>query len=707
MEPDDAQLLKRYARDGSQEAFADLARRHAGLLYHTALRRTGQAELAEEAAQNALAILARKAASLCSPGGTPPSLAGWLHRAVCFEASKLSRGERRHSDRMKKLHDSAPEAGPEGLRVSVSATVPSDLPGESGVWESVTPHLDEALNELSEPDRQVVLLKYFDGWSFEEMARRLGGQSAAWRQRGSRALERLRRRLSRRGVIVPLAVLSAGLGQTLTQTAPAAVTAALTGTAPLATAATLSWKTLTLHTLHTMNAKQLALTAALAAALFVPLGFQASAVSRSAAELAVLENTSASLNAAALADAGGGGKDARRGKSGQGRGGADLPDKPGDKTENDFDLMELAKLMADGRNADPLRILSFRARLAAMGAEEIGALLESAKTMDLPASQRRLLYERLLSSMAEKDAAKAMGSGMGLVGTLAGEDANLFWMNPLPNVLRRWAMDDPAAASAWYAEQLKSEAFENKALGNSDLDGWMAAGLFTGLMWGKDRAAGMALYDSLDDAGKGISLRRFGTSNSNPEDRALILKLAAGISDMGARADALTGPTLTLARTDLDQTGTFIAQANLPAAEARKLLVAAAVEPLKSTKDVDVDARVDWLRAQTPPDQKDKALGYFLGEATFTDHAGIKAKVDAELAAGASDAFLGAFIRNAAHRTSTMEIAAGYLEKLTDPTERARTLREIQQGHTEAARAAAISAGVTATELDAALSAQH
>jgi hypothetical protein len=222
-------------------------------------------------------------------------------------------------------------------------------------------------------------------------------------------------------------------------------------------------------------------------------------------------------------------------------------------------------------------------------------------------------------------------------------------------------------------------------------------------MWGKDRAAGMALYDSLDDAGKGISLRRLGTSNSSPEDRALILKLAAGISDTGARADALTGPTLTLARTDLDQTGAFIAQANLPAAEARKLLVAAAVEPLKSTKDVDVDARVDWLRAQTPPDQKDKALGYFLGEATFTDHAGIKAKVDAELAAGATDAFLGAFIRNAAHRTSTMDIAASYLEKLTDPAERTRTLREIQQGHTEEARAAALKAGITAAELDAAL----
>lgn len=700
MEPDDAQLLKRYAGDGSQEAFAALARRHAGLLYHTALRRTGQPDQAQEAAQNALAILARKAASLQAA----PSLAAWLHRAVCFEAAKVSRRERRHHDRMKKLHDSAPDAGHDALRALAQASA-SDPP--DGFRETVVPHLDEALNELSEPDRQVVLLKYFDGWSFEEMARRLGGQPAAWRQRGSRALERLRRRLSRRGVIVPLAALSAGLGQMFSQTAPAAVTAALTGGAPLTAAATLSWKTLTLHTLHTMNAKQLTLTAALAAALLVPLGFQASAVSRSAADLATLENSASALRAAAAAPGNASGK-SPRGLPGQGKGGAGDPDKAAEGTENDFDLQELARLMAEGPNADPLRILSFRARLAAMSAAEIGDLLKSAQTMDLPASQRRPLYERLLSTMSEKDPAMAMGTGMGLVAGLSGEDANLFWMNPLPNVLRRWAMKDPAAARAWYAEQLKAEAFENKALGNSDLDGWMAAGLFTGLMWGDGRAEGMALYETLDDAGKGISLRRFGTSNSSAEDRSLILKLAAGISDTGARVDALTGPALTLARRDLEQAGSFIAQANLPAAEARKLLVAAAVEPLKSTKDVDVDARVDWLRAQTPPDQKDKALGYFLGEATFTDQAGIRAKVDAELAAGATDAFLGAFIRNAAHRTSTMDTAVSYLPRLTDPAERQRTLREIQEGHTDAARAAALSAGVTASELDAARSApQH
>ncbi|MDB6136750.1 MAG: hypothetical protein JWM59_4993 [Verrucomicrobiales bacterium] len=684
-ESDDAQLLQAFSRGGSQEAFATLARRYAGLLYHAALRQTGQADLAEEAAQNALAILARKAGFLLQSG---PSLSAWLHRTVCFEAAKLRRRERRHEDRlMKHRHDLTREPGDTSL---------------PEVWEQVAPCLDEALNELPESDRQVVLLKYFEGWSFEEMARRLGGQSAAWRQRGSRALQRLRNRLARRGVVVPLAVLSAGLGSALTQTASATVTASLAA-APLAAAGSLSWKTLTLNTLNTMNIKQLSLTAALAAALLVPLGFQSAAVLRAESRMAALETAASALQKAADSKAGvepgsaGSPVLAVPGKTGDGG--------DGKEAETGFDLRELARLMAEGQNADPLPILKIRAQLAAMDAKSLDALLAAAEVMDLPPNQRRLVYDRLLSQLADKDPALATSTGMRVVAGLSGNEATLLWMNPLPNALREWARKDPAAARAWYAEQLKSDAFQNRGLGDSDLDGWMASGLFTGLMWGGSRQSGLEFLETLDDAGKGIALRRFGTFNKSAADQADILRLASGIQDPGARVDALMGATLTLSGTDLDGTAAFISQAGLPAEDARRLLVAAAVEPLRSTKDVDVGARLDWLRAQTPADQRDKALGYFLGEATFTNHAGVRAKVDAELAGGASDAFLGAFIRNAAHRTSTMDIAVDYLERLTDPAERSRTLREIQQGHRAEARTAALSAGVSAAELDAALEA--
>ena len=95
--PDDTSLLNAWVQDGSEEAFGVLARRYAGLLFHAGLRQTGSPELAQEAAQNTLSILARKAARVKAT----PSLAPWLHRTACFEASQLLRRERRHIARMK------------------------------------------------------------------------------------------------------------------------------------------------------------------------------------------------------------------------------------------------------------------------------------------------------------------------------------------------------------------------------------------------------------------------------------------------------------------------------------------------------------------------------------------------------------------------------------------------------------------------------
>jgi RNA polymerase sigma factor (sigma-70 family) len=73
------------------------------------------------------------------------------------------------------------------------------LPDDGDIgWKEAAPFLDKALDDLPEKDRQVIFLKYFDGLSFEQMSRQFGGEPAAWRQRGSRAIERLRLPLTSR-----------------------------------------------------------------------------------------------------------------------------------------------------------------------------------------------------------------------------------------------------------------------------------------------------------------------------------------------------------------------------------------------------------------------------------------------------------------------------------------------------------------------------
>ena len=100
------------------------------------------------------------------------------------------------------------------------------------------PLLDTAMAGLSAADYHAVVLRFFDGKSMKEVGAALGASEPAAKMRVNRAVERLRRFFSRRGIIVPLAVFTAALSANSVQSAPAglAKTAAVVALAKGATA---------------------------------------------------------------------------------------------------------------------------------------------------------------------------------------------------------------------------------------------------------------------------------------------------------------------------------------------------------------------------------------------------------------------------------------------------------------------------------------
>ena len=74
-------------------------------------------------------------------------------------------------------------------------------PAPDTMWELVSPYLDDALMQLGEQDRQAVLLHFFERKTFNEVGRALGSTEDTARKRTSRALEKLRAYLSKRGVV--------------------------------------------------------------------------------------------------------------------------------------------------------------------------------------------------------------------------------------------------------------------------------------------------------------------------------------------------------------------------------------------------------------------------------------------------------------------------------------------------------------------------
>lgn len=87
-EMDDMELLGRYVRDNSEQAFAALANRHVNLVYSAAFRHVGNADQAGEITQAVFVILARKARSL----GANTVLSGWLYHTARLTAANFRRG---------------------------------------------------------------------------------------------------------------------------------------------------------------------------------------------------------------------------------------------------------------------------------------------------------------------------------------------------------------------------------------------------------------------------------------------------------------------------------------------------------------------------------------------------------------------------------------------------------------------------------------
>jgi RNA polymerase sigma factor (sigma-70 family) len=204
----DSELLARFARTRSEEDFAELLRRHVHLVYSAALRQVGgDANLAQDVAQNVFSDLARKASALARRD----TLTGWLYTSARFAAAKIMRAENRRRGREEQFMREPKEAAPE-----------TD-------WEQLRPVLDEVMHQLPETDREAILLRYFENRPFAEIGARYGLNENTTRMRVERALEKLRGLLAKRGVTTVAALASVMSAQAV-QLAPASLVATLATT---------------------------------------------------------------------------------------------------------------------------------------------------------------------------------------------------------------------------------------------------------------------------------------------------------------------------------------------------------------------------------------------------------------------------------------------------------------------------------------------
>jgi RNA polymerase sigma factor (sigma-70 family) len=178
----DAHLLERFAAGRDESAFELLVWRHGGMVLGLCRRLLRHEQDAEDCCQAAFLALARKAGSI----RRGESVGGWLYRVARRAALRARAGAANRSAREGPLLGPPPSAAPG--------------PAEEVAWRELRGALDEEVSRLPGKYREAFVLCVLSGKSNAEAARELGCAVGTIESRLTRARERIRTALARRGL---------------------------------------------------------------------------------------------------------------------------------------------------------------------------------------------------------------------------------------------------------------------------------------------------------------------------------------------------------------------------------------------------------------------------------------------------------------------------------------------------------------------------
>ncbi len=199
----DRQLIERFVdrRDPTGEAaFAALVGRHGPMVLGVCRQLLGDQHHAEDAFQAVFLVLARKAGSLRDPD----LLGNWLYGV----ALRTSRKGKARLDRRRRSEEGEAMNAADGETAAEPMAPPADQPAIDREQAEV---LHDEIGRLPGAFRLPVVLCYFEGLTLDEAADRMRCPVGTLRSRIARARDKLRRGLTRRGVVLPAAALAAVL----------------------------------------------------------------------------------------------------------------------------------------------------------------------------------------------------------------------------------------------------------------------------------------------------------------------------------------------------------------------------------------------------------------------------------------------------------------------------------------------------------------
>lgn len=185
----DLLLLRRFS-EGDEDAFTEIVRRYAGLVFSVCHRVLRDRASAEDVAQETFFRL------LQSRRRVSQSLGGWLHRSATRLAVDALRSE------------SARRRREAAFAADAARQTPDEASGsEASSWAEISPLVDQALAELADEPRDLLVRHFLQGVPQAEIAAASGASTATVSRRMKEAVGLLRERLAGKGVSIAPSVL--------------------------------------------------------------------------------------------------------------------------------------------------------------------------------------------------------------------------------------------------------------------------------------------------------------------------------------------------------------------------------------------------------------------------------------------------------------------------------------------------------------------
>ncbi|MBR1841850.1 MAG: sigma-70 family RNA polymerase sigma factor [Oscillospiraceae bacterium] len=171
---EELRLVKR-AAEGDEGAFEKLVIENEKLIYNVALKITGNPDDAEDVAQEAFIKAYRNLGSFRGES----RFSGWLYR-LCYNAAM---------DHIRKTRDPNLRSltNDDGSDAELDVADPAPTPEESAERKETQRIVREAVNQLDDDKREILIMREFSGMSYTAIAEALGIEEGTVKSRISRA----------------------------------------------------------------------------------------------------------------------------------------------------------------------------------------------------------------------------------------------------------------------------------------------------------------------------------------------------------------------------------------------------------------------------------------------------------------------------------------------------------------------------------------